>query len=288
VAKVTLRFFGRFVYVKSKSTTTIRVLAPWFPSRPFGPHQVHMSVRRNALVFRDLGTGEVLTTVRPVFKAVTDASLDDSEILVWDLSGMTISYGLSGAVSLTGDEVLDLKEIEQLAGRPAPELDEAAFRTDDTGTSNAIIDVTEGAGTAKRLSTIEGEYTFVTESDARDGDPDNDTEKEDKDGVKVKKKLADAVEFDVPLGGQGRLTLTLKDSKKTTVGTVTVVAGTMVSFSNLCTPLPRQHTYDLEFTRYYELLKGQRAPTQLIPREPATPSLGEGADCYLQTQIEGT
>jgi hypothetical protein len=248
-----------------------------------------MSVRRNALVFRDLATNALLTSVHPAFKAVTDAALEDSEIFVWDLSGMTVGYGISGSVTLGGEEVLDLKDIEDLAGRPAPELDDAAFQTDATGKSNAIIDVTAGTGTAKRMTSGTGDYTFVTDTDARDGDPNNDMPKEHPAGSVVKKKLADAVEFDVPLApADGQLTLTLTDSEGALVGKVTVTANTMVTFSNLCTPLPRHHTYDLEFTRYYELLKSARDPKQLIPREPPTPHLGEGADCYLQAQIEGT
>ena len=291
MAKVTLRFFGRFVYAKSKSTKGIRVLAPRFESEPFGPHQVHMSARRNALVFRDAVTDALLTSAHPAFKAVTDASLDDSEIFVWDLSGMTVGYAVpaAGDVTLGGEEILDLKQIEDLAGRPGAELDAAAFSTGDKGKSSAIINVTAGTGTAKRMTAGTGDYTFVTESDAQDSDPDNDKLKERPAGTVVKKKLADAVEFDVTLdAGQGQLTLTLTDSKGASAGTVTVPAGTMVTFSNLCTPLPRHHTYDLEFTRYYDLLKSARDPKQLIPREPPTPHLGEGADCYLQAQIEGT
>ncbi|HET9385855.1 MAG TPA: hypothetical protein VFO67_11960 [Gemmatimonadales bacterium] len=288
MAKVTLRFFGRFVYARSRGTSKIRVLAPRFDPGPFGPHQVFMSARRDQLVFRDLVDGALLTSARPAFKTVTDAAIEQSEIFVWDLSKLTVTYGVTGAVTIGGVETLDLREVEELAGRPAPTLDASAFQTSPSGKAAAIIEVSAGSGNGKRMLSLAADYTFVTETDAKDGDPNNDQLKKDPLGSVVKKKLADVVEFDVSLpGSQSRLTLTLTDSNGNVVGTVTVNERTTIGFSNLCTPLPRQHTYDLEFSRYYDLLKDPREAGQLIPREAPTPSLGEGSDCYLQAQIEG-
>ena len=85
---------------------------------------------------------------------------------------------------------------------------------------------------------------------------------------------------------QQTMTLTLTDEHDAVVGRVTVKGDSVVSFSNLCPPLPRLQTYDLEFSRYYDLLdSGPAAGSRIIPKEPTTTSLGEGADCWVQARV---
>jgi hypothetical protein len=279
------------VYAVSKGTKTITVLGPKFVREAFGAHQAHMSVRRDRLVFRAGAEGQspALTTVRPAFKMLTDAGLEQAEVFVWDLAGLKISYPVSGEVTLNGSELLaDLRELETLAGRPEPTLGQAALQTGPAGTANTLVEVTAGVGTATRVITTAGAYRFVTETDALDNDPDNDVEVADGTGKPVEKPLADIVEFVVAVpAGQTRLTLTLSHANGQAVGIVSVREGTTVSFSNLCTPIPRRHLYDLEFSQYYDLLANPPATgDRLVPKAPPVPTLAEGVDCYVQAQIE--
>lgn len=288
MADVTLRFFGRFFYAVPSTPGTIQAMAPKFEDG-FTAHQTHMSIRRDKLVWTDTPGGAVQTTVAPTFKAVTDAALSASELFVWDLSNRRVSFDVDGGPSLGGSELLDFAFLESLGSRPAPTLKSAALEIGAAGLSNAIVDVSAGTGVPLRMVSTAGQHAFVTKEDAQDMDPDNDQELEDPpgSGKPARRALADSVEFTVPLPGkQTTLKLTLKDDAGTVVGQVTVKADTVVSFSNLCPPLPRVQTYDLEFSRYYDLLaSGPSSDDQVIPKEPPTTSLGEGADCWVQARI---
>jgi hypothetical protein len=288
VADVTLRFFGRFLYAGSKQTNTITVLAPKFVRETFGPHQIHMAIRRDRLVFREgVGQGPLLTTLAPAFKLLSDAAVQQAELFVWDLADRRITYPVVGDVTLNdADRLVDLRELEALAGRPAPSLSNEARHTGALGVSNAIVSVSSGTGTARRTIETAGPYRFVTETDALDNDPDNDVEIVDAGGKPIEKLAADHVEFVVTLPSGGTaLSLNIANALGQTVGTVTVRESSVVSFSNICTPLPRRHTYDLEFSQYYDLLSNPPAGNRLLPKAPPLPTLAEGADCWLQAQI---
>jgi hypothetical protein len=317
VAHVTLRFYGRFFYAEAMRGNTpanlISVIAPNFDARQFGKHQTLMTIERRQVAF---GVAGELTTLPPKLRNVSDVSdITRAESYIWDLSGLLVSYDLSGPVSLTelpqtqagaplaagvGDSrVLDMAELESLLQRPEPTLRADALHPSAKGISNAVITVTSGVGTATPV--IENGIELATEREINRVK----TLARDTGGVTTAsiKTIplpgstspfsavpADLVEFQVPLPADRPqvLMLQFRNSAGNEVGLVTVRDGTIVSFSNLCSEIRRPQFQDMEFTQYYSLLDGPPKPEILVPVDVTANAGGvssEGADCDIQARL---
>jgi hypothetical protein len=293
VAEVKFRLYGRFVYAEamqegSDAASRVSVIAPNFDEQLFGRHQVLMSVQRGRVVF-----GDGATTAEPTTRLASAAPIEEAELLVWDLSGLRVTYGISASnVTLRprSGEVLALPRLESLQGRTA-ELDPSALRPDANGISNAIIELTAGEGVAAP-ALASASVLLSTVAAARDSlldaqqtavrDPDTQSA--------IEAVPADLVEFAIPLpNGQRALTLTLTGADGT-ARRVTVREGTTVVFTNLCSHLHAPRTFDLEFSQYYNLLKSDPGADALIPVERPKGAmdpgpLSEGIDCIIQARI---
>lgn len=294
MAQVKLRFYGRFVYAEAvregrAAADRISVLAPNFDQQLYGRHQVLMSVQRGQVIY-----GNQATTFEPSMRMASDAPIYDAELMVWDVAGCQVTYGLSSSpvelVPHTGD-VLALPKLESLRGRSA-ELDRRALRASRQGLSNAVIELSAGHGVATPvldqakvlLSTAaaaQDSWTRAQDTVARDPETDE----------QIETLPADLVEFSVPLpDGQRALTLCFAQEDGPT-RRVTVREGTTVVFTNLCTRLEAPRKFDLEFLQYYSLLEGNPGLDALIPIEAASGAggpgpLAEGEDCDIQARIQ--
>jgi len=287
---VTLRFYGRFLYLVPTKPGPIKVWAPNFDHVRFGPHRTQMSIRRDQIVW--MASGKQMTNFQPTGKSLSDrADVGTAEILDWDLSGLTVTYqGVAPTVpTLTvteaGAEILDLRELEKLAGNPEPQLDPSAGTPDPRGKTNTVFEISSGEGTAMRVDERAGPYTFVVEADAEDGTAD--FERREGEGKKIEKRAVDVVEFRILLEpSRPALTLTFT-STSGRKEIVTVSDGTMVNFTNLCMRFTPPVRPDLEFSQYYSLFlpNGSRdVRIGLIPVEPPPAQgglLGEGEDCEM-------
>lgn len=320
MASVTLRFYGRFVYAEAmkdgKPANKISAIAPNFEVRRFGKHQALMTIQRDQLQF---GPDGGLTTLPPAFRNVSDRpDILDAEFMVWDLSGLRVTYGLTGAVTLKDEpaagfaaagaapaadhKVLDLEQLETLRGAGKPTLAPTALRPDARGgPANAVIEITAGAGVAKPV--LENAIHLAREEDvirAREAREFKDAGGSPAAGATeiapIKNPVtsqfetavpADHVEFSVPLpAGVKVLTLTFLGASDAEVGIVTVAENTTVSFSNLCCSLRPPVFEDLEFSQYYQLLSGPADTKRLIPVEVRAPGLlSEGQDCDIQARL---
>jgi hypothetical protein len=314
-ANVTLRFYGRFFYAEAmrngKPANRMLAIAPNFDAKLFGKHQALMTVERKQVSF---GAAGEATTVQPKFRNVSDVKdITKAEYYVWDLSGLRVSYGLEGPVSLkpqqrnkseekkhqsSGDrKVLDVAELERLMNRPKPTLVQNAFTPDASGVSNAIIEVTSGEGIAKPV--LENGIELATSGEIKRADaarvgggsaviqtiPNPGTDQP------VRAVPADLVEFEVPLkAGASALRLKFQDGSGKDVGIVTVKAGTTIAFSNLCSEIRKPEFQDMEFTQYYGLLSSAPPKAEvLVPVDAAATgggNLSEGADCDIQARLE--
>jgi hypothetical protein len=316
VASVTLRFYGRFVYAEAmkdgKPANKISAIAPNFDVRRFGKHQALMTIQRDQLEFGPTGA---LTTLAPAFRNVSDRpEITDAEFMVWDLSGLRVTYPLSGDVALkeetgpaaagsTADHlVLDLERLEKLRGGAAPTLAPSALRPDARGRSNAVIEITAGIGVAKPVleNAIElgRQAEILAAQENAEVELKGGTAPGPTDFQRVKNPTtskvetavpADHVEFTITLPGADKtLKLTFMNASGEPVGVVTVKEDTTVSFSNLCCDLRPVTVADLEFSQYYTLLSAAPDPNVLIPVEvtAAAPGmLGEGQDCDIQARL---
>lgn len=287
MTQITLRFHGRFVHSVSEATDSITVLAPVFGPR-FDPHLPLMSIAAHNLVFADPNVASLLTTVDPTLRMESDAAdLRTAEMLVWDLSGRTVTYDVVDVVRLNSStnaagesvEVLDLLALERLGGR------DATLHPDARALANAVVEISAGIGTAILAFPDIEKSKFITEADDANGPPN--VPIKNADGQDEEKLVAEVVEFQVALPDtRSFLTLTLTPPGGE-AGKISVKRGATICFSHMCAPLRPRRRNDLEFSQYYDLLASPPGPERLIPVEPPTPAmaLGEGIDCYAQALV---
>ena len=284
---VTFRFHGRFLHVQHLTDTLqpakISVVAPRFPANAAGVHQPLMSIRHHSVLFQGGLPKHPLTTFNPSFRALTDSDDRDGQLMVWDLTGLTVRYqtAASQAVGLEAP-IPDLAQLEENEGRAAA-LRVEALDPGQQILSNAVVELL-AEGTAPPLSYPQ--CNFSHEDKARSGAPDVATQK-GAGGVKpLTMNPADRVDFaiDVPPVAPG-LVLEFFDGAHNSVGRVTVKPGAKVCFSNNCPTIHEITPSDLEFSRYYDLL-ANHDPEALIPFTAT--KLTEGIPCYLQGTIQVT
>lgn len=284
MACVTLRFYGRFVHAEARrgggSAKKMSVIAPTFEPR-FGRHQTLMTIQRNQVQY-----GGRQTTLKPMLRTTSAGPILDAELLIWDLSGLTVAYGVSSDVQLRteGGDVLELRELESLRGRQAS-LSRSALQARVGGVANAVIEVTAGEGVARPV--LEEKVLLATEALALANMASIATaEKDPVTGKEIEKTPADLIEYTVTLPEERDplLTLSFADAGGTHLGVVTVKAGATVGFSNVCSDLHTPRHFDLEFSQYYGLLQASPGTDGLIP-VGLPGALGEGIDCDIQSHI---
>ncbi len=293
MADIKFRFYGRFVYAEalpegSSAASRISVIAPHFDEASFGRHQTLMNIQRGRIMF-----GDKATTLEPTMRLASAAPIEDAELLIWDLSGLRLTFGVSQApvtLTPTSGEVLALPRLEALRGRAA-ELNPAALNAGSPGISNAVIELTAGTGVASPalvrdnvlLSTVAAvQENLLSAQQQAVRDPDTDSA--------IEATPADLVEFVVPLPEDRKalvMTLTGADG---VARRVTVLAGTTIVITNLCSQLHAPRKFDLEFSQYYNVLTSDPGRDALIPVEPLRHvgdpgALGEGIGCDIQARI---
>jgi hypothetical protein len=314
MTSVTLRFYGRFLYAeKVEGTTTkkISAIAPKFEKNQ--KHRPFMIVQRQQLVYGVDGTmtsGRApIRTVSGLASKMPDIAAD--ELFMWDLSGLRVTYGLSGQVSLTVEpddahaagagashaharrELLDLAELERLRGGSSPEFDEDAL--EPNGHSNAVVELTAGEGRARAIPQHDGKIGKIRLARAKHateiqdpGQPNDRFITEHNEIVEF--EPADLIEFKLDVADD-HLTFFLEADDPDESGKVSVEPGSLVAFSNLLCGSSEPMPADLEFSQYYELLK-QEPPEgeELIPIElshsMAVHASLEGSDCDLQARLK--
>ena len=304
VGTVTLRFHGRFIFSEARNaqgtpTGEITVIAPNFDNTEFGTHRPLMTIRHQQLQFRskDRDHTTQLTTLEPMLR-ITDPSFTpgsetegvDPQMLVWDLKGLRLRYEGTGPATLPHNpngEVLKLVYLEQIRNRAA-ELHPDALRL-DTARTNALVHVTSGAGLSFSGTQVNAE--FAGEDEIRAGNPTLVLDPDDPNKL-LQKIPAEVVEFTVtyetpsfPQDDPPFLTLTFLNQNEQVQGTVSVRDGAIVAFSDSCAALQAPPDFDLEFSRYYDLLTG-RGPDALIPGDVT--GLSESVPCYVKSSIAHT
>lgn len=300
MGSVTFKFHGRFLFAQSREQggrpRTVSVIAPRFDPARFGHHQSLMTIRHSDLKFRlkDAKDQELLTTLEPLLR-VTDPAVHhgrpdayDPQLVIWDLSGRRVGFQDRGAVSLADNEsatVLKLEELEAVQGRPDVKLDATALQPSKDGKTQTVVDITAGAGVA--TASTHTEVQFASEANIMAGRPTLVRGLASKD--LLTRVPAEVVEFTVPIetrspsDGRPFLTLRFTDSETGDVGLVSVVDGAVVTFSNACAKIAAPPDYDLEFSRYYDLLITSRKMDGLIPCDLT--GLAESVPCYLSSTV---
>jgi hypothetical protein len=282
VAYVTLRFYGRFVlaqkHVNGKPKDTVSFLAIRFQP-PFRPHHVAMAAPRNVVSTKK-------TKKPPTLRLMAAGDAKVTEHLVWDLAGCDVTPEARGSLSIKPENasvtIANLKDLESLQGRNAV-LDQRNLHASPRGSVSAAIQVSAGQGTLRQVFP---EICNFVPMDKK------------KPAVVSKVKLADVVDIRIDLPkGRHELKLHLRHGRAPSLVTIQTInaagvpssKGTAtVTFTNLCSCVPRFEKFDLEFGQYYELLKppiqsgvgksksGARSD-RLIP-DPV-PHGGEVGDC---------
>src|SRR6185369_3259203 len=230
MADVKLRFHGRFIYADAyyagARVDRISVIAPQFDPRGFGRHQPLMTIEHRYIEFKE--NDRVLTTADPTFRVISPSSTeDDLELLVWDLTGVTVTYNSTGPTTMPkgGTEVLSLPELEGVQGRGAV-LDPWAVSPQRGGQANAVIEISAGTGATTDPVKDELPMQFATEIGVRAGNIQPVLDPHDP-GSPLQKLPADLVTFSVPLARKC-LTLTLTSASGETLGTIALKEGASV------------------------------------------------------------
>lgn len=287
---VTLRFHGRFLYGR-REDGSFSVMAPTFASR-FAPHRPLMSIPQADLRFRApgvIGTSRpMITTLNPTLRTASHPNDQEPQVLVWDLTGLRVTYDVASPVSLTEKpEIMALEKLEEARDAKAEvRLDRRALVADTHGRSRAVVNVTSGEGTA--ISNVGHDLFFVKADDVNSEGELNFAKTPDaKSDLRI--KPADLVKFSVQppkiaAADQSHLTLKFSSASEEIVGLVSVLDGGIVSFSNLCAPLQEPGQTDLEFVQYYDLLEHSPGMEGLVPHEAS--GISEGPCCVCAARIE--
>ena len=279
MAHVTLRFYGRFVLtqriVRGKPQGAATFLAFRYKP-PFREHQVLMSIPREMVSTR--------TKTSPAVRLMAAGNPLAAEHFAWDLSGCDVTPAVRSASALKVPNrrltIADLADLERLEGRTA-NLDRKNLHASPRGNVSAAIKVSGGRVTLGQLDT--GVTDFVPIDKKRPS-------------VVKGKNLADVIDVKVTLpAGKQELRIRLQHGRRTSsviVQTVnaarvpSVGGRATVTFTNLCTEIPQEEKFDLEFGQFYELLQKPRSLTsgagtsrknRLIPHP--VPHLGRVGDC---------
>lgn len=282
---VTLKFHGRFLYAQKSSDKTLTAVAPVFGG-DFPPHQPLMSIRHDHVQFKEKKHGtKTITTLDPLLRIMAEANPQDPQIMVWDLTGCTVTYVTpdSPAGAITGSkEVASLKELEDNENRTAVANQNALMI--GQGFANALVVLTN-AGKTSSAHTVP--YSFSHEDKAKLGQASAIPKKGSNPPQALRKEPAEIVAFDVsmpaaPAGEDQRLTLKIEKGGNL-LGFVCIKKGGVVCFSHACAKIHEQGDIDLEFMRYYDALMAHD-PKALIPFDNGT-ELIEGIPCYQQSQM---
>lgn len=307
MATLVVRFYGRFTYAVAHSkgavTGEISAIAPRFKP-PFKEHHPMMTVPRNAVAL-----GKDLTTVEPFLKIVGDApDVLKAEMFLWRLDGLNVGFlpdpnqnrGPSATLGLAESDRLipDLGALVHNIGQQAA-LDPASLSAskDANGKARAVVTLTEGRGAGKMA--IQNDNAFLLDRETAERNPEptakelsalvsNRHNRRAGDGQFASFKKADVVEFEIDIAPRVPFVFTLTDPETGKVEHVSVVAQTsdakiMVNFSNLCSGIPMEEIYDLEFAQYYNLLQTDPggAALILVPSDDG----GEPGECDSEARI---
>ena len=302
-----LRFYGRFAYAVAKNgddvTGRIAAIAPRF-SKPFHDHQPMMTIPRSAVAL-----GRDLTNLPPTLKVVSNA--DDvlaGEMFIWNLEGLNVdlvpdpgrrpnsaTLGLAEPDRVIPDLAALLDDIDE---GPAS-LDKNVLQASAGGKAKAVVNVTEGRGTAKMVMDIDNAFLIDKATATANPNPSeeeirklvaNQHNRRTADGKLVPFKKADVVDFDIDVQRNTPVTLALTDANGV-ASRVSVVARetdavVMVSFSNLCSTIPMNEVYDLEFAQYYQLLEQEPGDEALILLPSSLDDGGEPGECQAMARID--
>jgi hypothetical protein len=288
VVNVTLRFYGRFAFVKT--STQVFAVAPNF-GQPFEPHRSFMTIRHDKIRFVVPNTTERKTTLEPSLRIVGDMDIPDPhtprqdatpEMLVWDMAGMSIAYGppVQSTIDTSKQPPLDLDEMEKLRGNNNTTVEPAALTANSNGEANTVVAISGASATPRAMSPEQkinlGKFTEVSSLGQEAPPIKNST------GIIVKYP-SDYAEF--TLTSASELQLRFKRDGQD-AGIVTVKDNVIVCFSNLCTKIKAPEKFDLEFSQYYKLLTNKPGLSAIVPFQQKDPRvLGEGMGCYLNAVI---
>lgn len=249
-----VRFYGRFLLARERRggahTGNATFIAPSLEFPPeIGQHRPVVSIQRGVV------SGDpVRTTVPPTFRTIPGPDPLESEFLMWDLSGTSVSVPSSGGFRLTETDLLpDLDVLEAAMGRTSARLDRAHLTTGKRASATVAFQ----GGDAEARATVANSVQFIPEDEARNG-----LSKTRKVAGLSGTQIADWIEVSLSLPGVvdaygvelGRLVLSLRGRQN---GSIFIEGPdrTQISFSNLCSTCPRSaRQFDLEFGQYYELL----------------------------------
>jgi hypothetical protein len=307
LATLVVRFYGRFTYAVAHSNGTltgeISAIAPRFHP-PFKEHHPMMTVPRNAVSLE-----EGATTVEPFLKVVGDApDVLMAEMFIWKIDGLNVGFlpdpnkkcGPSATLGLEErDRVIpDLGALVENIGQQA-KLEPASLSAskDANGKARAVVTLTEGSGTAKMAIATDNAHLLDRHTAEQNPKPSkeqlsalvsNRHNRRASDGRFVFFKKADVVEFKIDIAANVPFIFTLTDPETRKVEHVGVEARSMestimVSFSNLCSGIPMEEIYDLEFAQYYNLLQTDPggAALILVPSDDG----GEPGECDSMARI---
>jgi hypothetical protein len=271
VSHATLRFYGRFVVaepVEKARTGTVSFLAPNMttspiPERRFVEHQVLLTAPRAAI-------DRKRTTIEPSTRAMSDVRASFAELFVWRFLAADIT--IEGQSPFTLQREATLVELSEPVGsiHYPPQIDRSGLSASLDGLTMAAVHL--NTGRARAFASSKNKYNFVTESDARDGDPLNDR------FLGTDGGLADAIEVAIAADAEGlvRLGVRTAEGKQGEICVDTKNFAPTLSLSNLCAGLPQDVLYDLEFARYYDYI--QNSPTD-APIPAVVPRAAGPEDC---------
>jgi hypothetical protein len=278
---VTLRFHGRFLYVKD-ANDRLQVIAPTF-NGSFSPHDTLMAIPHPEIVFvEDHDVTRPLTTLAPKCRIASHVDPLNPQVVVWDLKGLHVSYDLEAEVSFAKSamQVLDLLELEAIRDPGVTtKLDATALKATDSRT-NSVIRVSAGVGTFTGANPGVNFVSSAAVNALAAGQPLKMAKQGG--GALLSVTPAEVVSFDVPLSAPA-LTMRFSTAAGEEVGRVTVADGAVISMSNLCAPIAVPQSSDLEFGRYYDLLTPSPGSLGLIPHDGTGGS--ESACCVCAAQV---
>lgn len=282
MSDIHIRFYGRFVMAKARRkgalTGKVVFLLPdmGFDNSGFAEHRTLMTIPRHHVKVKATAKGLAPTNFLPAFRTLSEGSPVESDLLHWDIRGLTLDLGLTGGLTLTyeeGTEIVDLLDLEALQGRKNVKLNQVHLAPREDGPLRAAVIVDGGSGHASSAFQCD-EYSFVTLNDAKDGDPLNDKI------VKAPHSQVDVV--DIKVSDAPEMLLSFRNalgvSKHVTVHDPNPNGPLTINITNLCAALESDPRYDFEFVQYYKLLENAgRDGSILVPK--ADVAGGECGNC---------
>lgn len=260
---MTLRFTGRWVFLE-RTNGTILAIAPKF-GRSFRSHRAVMTARHEQVVFMRRHRPPLVTTRNPTVRVDRLEDMADSQLLVWDLRNIRLSYNASGSSSLQVEDGV-MPDLGMMANADDFPRDEAVVDPSKLRVGRGALAVVELTG-AKGCATSIPDNRVI--SIRRSGNPDADL------GL-GRGRPSDFVSFMIE---REELQFTFHDGRQQR-GKVTLGSGADVGFSHLCPGIRDLNPVDLEFTQYYNLLKPVRRSNVLVPVDlRGQTRAAEGGDC---------